>query len=566
MYCKATYNKESKNAMGTPNQLLNGGQILANALIRQGAELGFGVPGESFLPLLNGLVDHPKFQFVTCRQEGGAAYMAEAYAKLTGKPGIVMVTRGPGASNAMIGIHTAYQDSTPMVLLVGQVGTDMVEREAFQEIDYRRMYSECAKWVGSIDRVDRIDEFVSHAFHVAQAGRKGPVVLALPEDVLYMMGSEHPVAAAHIVQPGLDQEAFLQAMSHFSAAKNPMMIAGGGNWSKVPCDHLKKWANREGLPVATSFRSQDLIDNLDPCFAGDLGIGANPALVKRIKEADVLLVIGERLGEMTTAGYSILTPPQIKAKLIHVLSGPEELGRVYRPDFAINCSPDHFCKALTEISMGGQYDRQAMTTAHTEYLTFSAPVTVPGDLQLAQIMSSLKELIPRNAIVTNGAGNFATWVHRFYPYGDMRTQLAPANGSMGYGLPAAIAAKLVHPDRVVIAVCGDGDFMMNCQELATAARYGAYPIILVVNNSMLGTIRMHQEREFKSRVIATELTNPDFIKFADSFGIPAFRVSKTEEFAAAFSEAMASNQGALIELVQDQEVISPSKLLSQLGQ
>ena len=551
--------------METPSKVLNGGQILANALTRQGVDIAFGVPGESFLPLLNGLVDHPDFRFITCRQEGGAAYMAEAFAKLTGHPGVLMVTRGPGASNAMIGMHTAYQDSTPMVLLVGQVGTDMVEREAFQEIDYRRMYSECAKWVGSIDRVDRIDEFVSHAFHVAQAGRKGPVVLALPEDVLYMTGQENPVKAAHIVQPGLDLHTFDQAMLSFASAKNPMVIAGGGNWNTAACEALRSWANAQAVPVATSFRSQDVIDNLDPAFAGDLGIGANPALVKRIQEADVLLVIGERLGEMTTAGYSLLTVPQAKAKLIHVLSGPEELGRVYRPDFALNCSPENFCSALKMVKMHDHHDRTVMKQAHDEYLAFSSPVTVAGDLQLAFIMDSLPDLIPRDAIITNGAGNFATWVHRFYPYAAFKTQLAPANGSMGYGLPAAIAAKIASPEKVVIAVCGDGDFMMNCQELATAARYDAYPIVLVVNNSMLGTIRMHQEREFKSRVIATGLTNPDFVKFADSFGMPGLRVSKTEEFAPAFAKALASKKGALIELVLDPEVITPTKLLSQLG-
>lgn len=551
--------------MGTPSDSLNGGQILANALVRQGVDLAFGVPGESFLPLLNGLVDHPECRFITCRQEGGAAYMAEAYAKLTGKPGVVMVTRGPGASNAMIGLHTAYQDSTPMVLLVGQVGTDMVEREAFQEVDYRRMFSECAKWVGSIDRVDRIDEFVSHAFHVAQAGRKGPVVLALPEDVLYLYGQEKPLAPAHIVQPGLNLAEFNRALEVFSQARKPLVIAGGGNWNQAACENLRVWSNREGVPVATSFRSQDVINNLDPCFAGDLGIGANPALTKRVQEADCLLVIGERLGEMTTAGYSLLVSPQAKTKLIHILSGPEELGRVYRPEFALNCSPENFCQALNEVKMGQQHDKNAMTEAHAEYLAFSSPVNVPGDMQLAHIMSELKNVIPRNAIVTNGAGNFATWVHRFYPYGAFKTQLAPANGSMGYGLPAAIAAKMVDPQRVVIAVCGDGDFMMNCQELATAVRYQACPIILVVNNSMLGTIRMHQEREFKSRVIATGLTNPDFVKFADSFGIPGYRVTKTEEFAPIFARVLESKQGSLIELVLDQEVISPSKLLSQLG-
>jgi len=491
--------------------------------------------------------------------------MAEAYAKLTGQPGVLMVTRGPGASNAMIGMHTAYQDSTPMVLLVGQVGTDMVEREAFQEIDYRRMYSECAKWVGSIDRVDRIDEFVSHAFHVAQAGRKGPVVLALPEDVLYMLGQEKPLKPAHIVQPGLDVDTFKQAMQAFTSAKKPLVIAGGGNWNSAACNDLRAWANREGVPVATSFRSQDVIDNLDPAFAGDLGIGANPALVKRIQEADVLLVIGERLGEMTTAGYTILSVPQTKATLIHVLSGPEELGRVYRPEFALNCSPENFCSALNMLKMGKNYHPEAMQEAHAEYLAFSSPVTVPGDMQLAQIMSSLPGLIPRDSIMTNGAGNFATWVHRFYPYGPYKTQLAPANGSMGYGLPAAIAAKIANPEKVAIAVCGDGDFMMNCQELATAARYDAFPIVFVVNNSMLGTIRMHQEREFNSRVIATGLTNPDFVKFADSFGMPGFRVTKTEEFVPAFAQALTSKKGALIELVLDPEIISPSKLLSQLG-
>mgnify|MGYP000505885136 FL=1 len=551
--------------MGTSKKIMHGGQILANALVRQGVDIAFGVPGESFLPLLDGLVDQGNFQFITCRQEGGAAYMAEAYAKLTGKPGVVMVTRGPGASNAMVGIHTAYQDSTPMVLLIGQVGTDMVEREAFQEVDYRRMYSECAKWVGSIDRVDRIDEFVSHAFHIAQSGRQGPVILALPEDILYLQDEEKPTAAAHVVQPGLDRQIFADAMKAFANAKHPMVLAGGGNWNAAACDSLKAWAKRENVPVATSFRWQDLIDNQDACYAGDLGIAANPALVKRIQEADVLLVIGERLGEMTTAGYGILTPPQAKNTLIHVLSSPDELGRVYRPEFAINCSPENFCAALTEVKMASTYDQKQMQAAHDEYLAWSKPVTVPGDLQLAQIMASLPSSIPRDAIITNGAGNFATWVHRFYPYGGFKSQLAPTNGSMGYGLPAAIAAKIAEPNRTVIAVCGDGDFMMNCQELATAARYEAYPIVLVVNNGMLGTIRMHQEREFTKRVMGTGLTNPDFVMFAQSFGMPGYRVSKTEEFADAFEKALASNKGALIELVLDPEVITPTKLLSKLA-
>ena len=548
-----------------PNTM-HGGQILANALVRQGVEIAFGVPGESFLPLLDGLVDHQeRLRFITCRQEGGAAYMAEAYAKLTGKPGVVMVTRGPGAANALIGVHTAYQDSTPMVVLIGQVGTDMVEREAFQEMDYRKVYSECSKWVGSIDRTDRIDEFVSHAFHLAQSGRKGPVVLALPEDVLFKEAQEKPTPAAQMIATGLDQTLFANAMQQFANAKRPMVVAGGGSWTKAACNALSAWANREQVPVATSFRSQDLLDNLDPCFAGDLGIAANPALVKRVQEADMLLVIGERLGEMTMAGYTVLTVPKPQMPLIHVLPSPDELGRVYYADYPICAAPQAFCEALSKIFMEPQLERVQMKVAHDAYLAFSKPTTIPGPVQLSAIVSALQSHLPRNAILTNGAGNFAAFLHRFYPYGGFKSQLAPANGSMGYGLPAAIAAKIVDPTRVAIAFCGDGDFMMNCQELATAMRYQAKPIVIIVNNGMYGTIRMHQEREYKARVSGTELTNPNFIDFAKSFSMPAYRVEKTEQFAPAIQEALKSSDGAIIEIVIDPEAISPSKRLSELG-
>ncbi len=548
-----------------PNTM-HGGQILANALVRQGVEIAFGVPGESFLPLLDGLVDHQeRLRFITCRQEGGAAYMAEAYAKLTGKPGVVMVTRGPGAANALIGVHTAYQDSTPMVVLIGQVGTDMVEREAFQEMDYRKVYSECSKWVGSIDRTDRIDEFVSHAFHLAQSGRKGPVVLALPEDVLFKEAQEKPTPAAQMIATGLDQTLFANAMQQFANAKRPMVVAGGGSWTKAACNALSAWANREQVPVATSFRSQDLLDNLDPCFAGDLGIAANPALVKRVQEADMLLVIGERLGEMTMAGYTVLTVPKPQMPLIHVLPSPDELGRVYYAEYPICAAPQAFCEALSKIFMEPQLERVQMKVAHDAYLAFSKPTTIPGPVQLSAIVSALQSHLPRNAILTNGAGNFAAFLHRFYPYGGFKSQLAPANGSMGYGLPAAIAAKIVDPARVAVAFCGDGDFMMNCQELATAMRYQAKPIVIIVNNGMYGTIRMHQEREYKARVSGTELTNPNFIDFAKSFSMPAYRVEKTEQFAPAIQEALKSSDGAIIEIVIDPEAISPSKRLSELG-
>ena len=548
-----------------PNTM-HGGQILANALVRQGVEIAFGVPGESFLPLLDGLVDHQeRLRFITCRQEGGAAYMAEAYAKLTGKPGVVMVTRGPGAANALIGVHTAYQDSTPIVVLIGQVGTDMVEREAFQEMDYRKVYSECSKWVGSIDRTDRIDEFVSHAFHLAQSGRKGPVVLALPEDVLFKEAQEKPTPAAQMIATGLDQTLFANAMQQFANAKRPMVVAGGGSWTKAACNALSAWANREQVPVATSFRSQDLLDNLDPCFAGDLGIAANPALVKRVQEADMLLVIGERLGEMTMAGYTVLTVPKPQMPLIHVLPSPDELGRVYYAEYPICAAPQAFCEALSKIFMEPQLERVQMKVAHDAYLAFSKPTTIPGPVQLSAIVSALQSHLPRNAILTNGAGNFAAFLHRFYPYGGFKSQLAPANGSMGYGLPAAIAAKIVDPARVAVAFCGDGDFMMNCQELATAMRYQAKPIVIIVNNGMYGTIRMHQEREYKARVSGTELTNPNFIDFAKSFSMPAYRVEKTEQFALAIQEALKSPDGAIIEIVIDPEAISPSKRLSELG-
>ncbi len=546
--------------------IMHGGQILANALVRQGVDVAFGVPGESFLPLLDGLVDHhSKLRFITCRQEGGASYMAEAYAKLTGKPGVLMVTRGPGAANALIGVHTAFQDSTPLVLLIGQVGTDMVGREAFQEMDYRKVYSECAKWVGSIDRADRIDEFVSHAFHLAQSGRKGPVVLALPEDVLFTKAIEHPAPKAKVISPGLDLPSFQLAMNAFANAKRPMVLAGGGSWTTTACDALISWANREQIPVATSFRSQDLIDNLNPCFAGDLGIGANPALVKRVQEADVLLVIGERLGEMTTGGYTVLSVPKPAMVLIHVLPSPDELGRVYSADFSLASSPESFCLALNSIKMGAQYERHRMVDAHQDYLNFSKPTVIPGAVQLSEIVASFSQYLPRDTIFTNGAGNFATWLHRFYPYGGFKSQLAPANGSMGYGLPAAIAAKIVDPQRVVVAFCGDGDFMMNCQELATAMRYRAQPIVIIINNGMYGTIRMHQEREYKTRVSGTELTNPDFVTFAKSFSMPGYRVEKTEQFKSAIESALQSPNGAIIEMIIDPEAISPSKRLSELG-
>jgi len=545
---------------------IHGGKILANSLARQNVEYAFGVPGESYLALLDGLIEHEKtLQFITCRQEGGAAYMAEAYAKLTGKVGVLMVTRGPGASNAMVGLHTAYQDSTPMVVLVGQVGTDMAEREAFQEVDLRKMFSECAKWVGSIDRVDRIDEYISRAFHIAQSGRKGPVVLALPEDILFAQGVDKPTLPAHIVQPGLNPLVFAQAMSAFDEATLPMIIVGGSSWNVNTCHQLQQWAEKNHVPVVTSFRYQDLIDNQSPAYTGFLGLGANQKLIDRCKQADVVMVIGDRLGEITTMGYTLFDVPHPKQTLIHVHPGAEELGKVFRPSYALNCSPKTFVEALTHNTKNLKADKLHSQKARQDQVDFMQPVPIIGDIQLANVFAELPKYISKDAILTNGAGNFSTWLHRFYPYGGFRTQLAPANGSMGYGLPAAITAKLIHPERVVIGVTGDGDFMMNCQELATAMKYQVKPIILILNNGMYGTIRMHQEREFKSRVSGTFLTNPDFVMLANSFGMPGYRVQTTASFFDALQEAIKNDQGAVIELVTEPEAITPTKKLSELS-
>ncbi len=545
---------------------IHGGKILANSLVRQNVEYAFGVPGESYLALLDGLIEHEKtLQFITCRQEGGAAYMADAYAKLTGKVGVLMVTRGPGASNAMVGVHTAFQDSTPLVVLVGQVGTDFAEREAFQEVDLRRMFSECAKWVGSIDRVDRIDEYISKAFHIAQAGRKGPVVLALPEDILFAQGLDKPTLPAHIVQPGLDPHVFAQVMRAFDDATQPMIIIGGSSWDANTCQQLQQWAEQNHVPVATSFRYQDLIDNQSPAYAGFLGLGANQKLIERCKQADVVMVIGDRLGEITTMGYTLFEVPHPKQTLIHVHPGAEEIGKVYRPSYAAHCSPKLFVEALTYNTSYLKADRLRYQQARQDQVDFMQPVQIIGDIQLANIFAQLPKYIPKDAILTNGAGNFSIWLHRFYPYGGFKTQLAPANGSMGYGLPAAITAKLIHPERVVIGVTGDGDFMMNCQELATAMKYDIKPIILILNNGMYGTIRMHQEREFKSRVSGTFLTNPDFVMLANSFGMPGYRVKTAETFFEALQDAIEKNQGAVIELVTEPEAITPTKKLSELS-
>ena len=547
----------------------HGGMILADALAAQGVRTAFGVPGESFLPVLDGLHDlKDRLKFVICRQEGGASYMAEARAKLTGEPGVLFVTRGPGATNGSVGVHTAFQDSTPMVVFVGQVGNDFADREAFQEIDYRRMYGPLTKWAAQIDRAERIPEYVSHAFHTATAGRPGPVLLALPEDMLF---SEAAVADAPRFRTprAAPSPADMKELERLlGGAKRPFVLVGGGGWTGQASDALRGWAAAAGLPVGCAFRCQDYFDNRHPNYAGDVGIGINPKLAQRVKEADVLLVIGARLGEMTTGGYTLLDVPVPMQKLIHVHAGAEELGRVYQAALPINSNYEEFVFALSALKTKSEEWKKQARAAHEEYLAWNRPVAMPGVLHYGEVIAWLSQNLPEDAIVTNGAGNFASWLHRHFRYrgwqGGGRTQLAPTSGSMGYSVPAAVAAKIAEPERRVVAVAGDGEFLMNGQEFATAVQYGAAIIVLVVNNGMYGTIRMHQEREYPGRVSGSELTNPDFAAYARAFGGHGETVERTADFAPAFQRAAASGKAAIIELRIDPEAIAPSATLSGL--
>jgi len=540
----------------------HGGKILADALVAQGASMAFGVPGESYLPVLDGMHDvRERFKFVICRQEGGASYMAEAYGKLTGEPGLLFVTRGPGATNGAVGVHTALQDSTPMVVFIGQVPNEFAEREAFQEIDYRRMYGQMAKGVGQIDRVERIPEYVSHAFHTACAGRPGPVVLALPEDCLYGEAAVADVPKFQKVRPAPSPQEMSELNKLLQKAERPFVLIGGGGWDRDTCLRLQKWVEANGLMAGTSFRCQDLFDNRSPSYAGDVGIGINPKLAQRVKDADVLLVIGARLGEMTTSAYTLLEAPQPRQALIHVHAGAEELGRVYRPALAINAGYPQFIEALPEFKKNAAWERSA-AEAHSQYLEWNQPRPMPGSVQYGEIIRWLSNNLPEDTIVAGGAGNFAGWLHRHFTYKGFRTQLGPTNGSMGYGYPAGVAAKLAAPKRTVIAVCGDGDFLMNGQEVATAVQHGANFVALVVNNGLYGTIRMHQEREYPGRVFGTDLRNPDFAAYARAFGAHGETVERTEDFAPAYERAAKSGKPALIELRIDPDAISPSTTLS----
>ncbi|MCF6368202.1 thiamine pyrophosphate-binding protein [Rhizobium halophilum] len=542
-----------------------GGQLIVDALRANGVKRVSCVPGESYLAVLDALYESG-IETLVCRQEGGAAMMADCWGRLTGEPGICMVTRGPGATNASAGLHIAKQDSIPMILFIGQVQRDAREREAFQEVEYRRAFTEFAKWVGEIDDARRIPEFVTRAFAVATSGRPGPVVLTLPEDML-VEEVNAPAAKAYTpveAHPGPSQMQALEAL--LKDAQRPMFILGGTRWSEQAVADVQAFASRFKVPVGCSFRRQMLFDHLHPSYAGDVGIGINPALAKEIKESDLLVLVGARMSEMPSSSYTLIDIPYPAQKLVHVFPDPEELGRIYRPDLAICAAPAEFASALKHLEPpAAPLWAERKSAMHDAYLKWSTPPqTGPGGVQMGPIMEWIDANTAEDTIFCNGAGNYATWVHRFHRFRKFNTQAAPTSGSMGYGLPAAVAAKQVFPAREVICFAGDGCFMMHGQEFITAVRYNLPIITVLVNNGTYGTIRMHQEREYPGRVSATDLVNPDFVTYAKAFGGHGELVERTQDFAPAFERARASGKPAIIEVKLDAEAITPTRTLTQI--
>jgi acetolactate synthase-1/2/3 large subunit len=543
-----------------------GGQILVDQLLVHGVDHIFCVPGESYLAALDALHD-AQINVTVCRQEGGAAMMAEAHGKLTGRPGICFVTRGPGATNASPGIHIARQDSTPVILFVGQIERGMREREAFQELDYRAAFGPLAKWATEVDDPARFPEIISRAFHVATSGRPGPVVIALPEDVLTEMAdvADAPPYQAIETHPSLGQMAELQKLLH--GAERPVVLLGGSRWSETAVQRFVRFAERFDLPVACSFRRQMLFPADHASYIGDLGLGVNPKLLARIKEADLVLLVGGRLSEIPSQSFTLLHIPSPRQKLVHVHPDPSELGRIYSPHLAINASPVAFTAALEGVHPPASLPwSEGTSAAHESYLAWSDPKSIrhAGPFQMGEVMAHLRDKLPADTIFCNGAGNFATWVHRFWPFKHYGTQLAPTSGSMGYGVPAAVGAKRVQPQSPVVVFAGDGDFLMNGQEFATAVQYDLPILVILLDNGMYGTIRMHQEREYPGRVSATNLKNPDFAAYATAFGGHGERVERTEDFAPALERALASGKPAILHCLLDPEAITPAMSLSAI--
>ena len=554
------------------------GHVLVEALIAQGVDTAFGVPGESYLAVLDGFHEHrDRIRFIACRQEGGAAFMAEAQGKLSGRPGICFVTRGPGATNASIGLHTAFQDSTPMILFIGQVASDQRDREAFQEVDYRQMLGPgtlgFAKWVGEVHDAPRLPEYVARAFHTAMQGRPGPVVLVLPEDMLTQR-VDAPVLSR--VEPALAWPApgaLREVRTMLLAARQPFVIVGGSGWDAGAVAAMQRFAEAWNLPVGCAFRFQDLFDNRHPNYAGDVGIGINPKLAARVREADLILAVGARLGEMTTGGYTLLQAPRPAQKLIHVHAGPEELGRVYAADLMLQSAMACAARALEGLAPPPELSWKEWTAqAHADYEANHEPLPV-APMDMAEVVKTIQRLAPEDSVLTNGAGNYSGWLHRYYRYPGMqhggRTQLAPTSGAMGYGVPAAIAASLLEPDRTVINLAGDGDFLMTGQELATATGYRAGTgkgklIVIVVDNGTYGTIRMHQERDYPGRVSGSDLYNPDFALLAQAHGWLSHALRKTAEFEAAFAAALSADKPTLIHLKLDTDVSTTRTTLTAI--
>jgi acetolactate synthase-1/2/3 large subunit len=539
----------------------HGGKLLVDQLVVHGTELAFCVPGESYVAVLDGFYEAP-IRLITCRHEAAAANMAEAHGKLTGRPGVCIVTRGPGAMQASVGVHTAFQDSTPLILLVGQVASHQEEREAFQELDYRRVFGQMAKWVAQIDDVERIPELVGRAYATACAGRPGPVVLALPEDMLSRQTDVPDALPFRVAQPhpGADEVDALRGL--LDRAERPLAIVGGAGWTPRTTECLQEFLEANDVPTGAAFRRQDAIDNASPVYAGDVGIGINPRLADRVREADILLVVGPRLGEATTSGYTLLDVPTPAQRLVHVHPGAEELGRVYRPELPIVSGMEHFAAAVRDLRVEHRWG-EWRAAARADYEAWQRHEPVPGAVDLGECFAHMRERVP-DAIVANGAGNHTVWTHRFWRFHGFPSQLAPTSGAMGYGVPAALTAKALMPERTVLCVSGDGDFLMCGQELATAVQFELPIVVLVVDNGMFGTIRMHQERQFPGRVVGTDLVNPDFAAYAESFGAHGENVERTEDFPEAFERALDSNRPALVSLRVDPEAITPRTTLTAI--
>ncbi len=540
-----------------------GGQLLVSCLANQGIKTIFGVPGESYLAVLDALYDRNDIRLIGNRNEGGASFMACAHGQLTGEPGICFVTRGPGATNASIGVHSAMQGSNPMILFIGQIATDMRGREAFQEVDYRAYFGPLAKWVTEIDDAGRIPEIIARAFTLAKSGRPGPVVIALPENMLRELTDANPCAKVKISEPAPSPDSIYELRKLMARAERPLVLLGGTGWNDQGRADFQTFVETNNLPVASAFRFMDILDNNSPCYIGDAGLGKTPAIKKALAEADLILAFNIRFGENTTDAYELFDVPDMGKTLIHCHLSDLELGKIYQPDLPIHAGPNQMAAVLKQLDLRGNWAEWS-SNARTEYEQSMVLPARDNGVDMAAVVAHLQMVLPENAILTNGAGNFAIWTNKFFKYGPDARLLGPQSGAMGYGLPAAIAAKIEHPDRAVICIAGDGDFQMNMQELGCAMQSGAQPVILLVNNGTYGTIKMHQERDYPNRNSFTDIENPDFVAIAIAYGFHAEKITKTADFSAAFKRAMASTTGALIELIVDAENATPKLTLSQI--